>query len=123
MDVKRCLDTYVLIEIYMGNEKFTGYLNSEFVITDLILAEFYGIILRHYGESEADLWFKKLEKYSVPVPKEILIEAVKFRHERKKSGISFFDAVGYIFAMKKGYKFVTGDKEFEKLANVEFKKK
>ncbi|MEK6908937.1 MAG: PIN domain-containing protein [Nanoarchaeota archaeon] len=117
------LDTYVLIEIYLGNEKFTSYSNKDFIINDLILAEFYGVMLKDYGKSEADIWFNKLEEYSVPVNKEILKEAVKFRQENKKKDLSFFDAVGYIFALRNNYKFVTGDKEFEHLINVEFKKK
>ena len=122
-EIKRCLDTYALMEIYLGNEKFAGYLNVEFVINDLTLAEFYGVLLREYGEGEAELWFKKLERYSLPVSKELLIEAIKFRYENRKTDISFFDAVGYIFSLNNRYLFVTGDKEFEKFANVEFKKK
>ena len=121
-EIKRCLDTYALMEIYLGNEKFAGYLNVEFVINDLTLAEFYGVLLKEYGEGEAELWFKKLERYSVQVSKKILIEAVKFRHTNKKQNISFFDAVGYIFSLNNRYIFVTGDKEFEKLPGVEFVK-
>ena len=123
VEIKRCLDTYVLIEIARSNPKFAEYLNSEFVITDLTLAEFYSVLLREEGENVAEFWFKKLERYSVQVIKEILIEAIKFGHEHKKTNISFFDAVGYIFSIKNGYYFVTGDKEFEKMINVEFKKK
>ena len=123
MDEVKCLDTYALVEIKLGNPKFKDYLKSNFIIVDLILAEFYSVLLREENEDVADYWFKKLEGYSVSVNKEILIEAVKFRHKHKKSKISFFDAVCYIFALKKGYKFVTGDKEFENLDNVEFKKK
>ena len=37
--------------------------------------------------------------------------------------ISFFDAVGYVYSRENNYKFVTGDKEFEKLPNVQFMKK
>ena len=51
------------------------------------------------------------------------MEAIKFKYEHRKKDISFFDAVGYIFSLKKGYYFVTGDKEFENLPSVEFKKK
>lgn len=123
VEVRKCLDTYALVEIANGNAKFAGYLNSNFVITDLTLAEFYAVLLREEGEKVADYWFKKLERYSLLVIKEILIEAIKFRHEHKKQDISFFDAVGYTFSVKNGYYFVTGDKEFESLPNVEFKKK
>ncbi|MEK6861818.1 MAG: PIN domain-containing protein [Nanoarchaeota archaeon] len=121
--IKKCLDTYALIEIYLGNEKFTNYLEEDFVINDLILAEFYGVMLKNYGRNEADIWFNKLEEYSVSVDREILKEAVKFRQENKRKDLSFFDAVGYIFSLKNNYKFVTGDKEFEHMINVEFKKK
>src|SRR3989338_7101923 len=121
--VKKCLDTYALVEIANANPKFAEYLNSDFAITDLTLAEFYAVLLREEGEKVADYWFKKLERYSILVIKEILIEAIKFRHEHKKQNISFFDAVGYMFSVKNGYYFVTGDKEFESLQNVEFKKK
>ncbi len=122
MDGIKSLDTYALVEIKKGNPRFKDYFQSKFVIADLILAEFYSVLLREESEEIADYWFKKLEGYSAPVDKEILIEAVRFRHKNKKSGISFFDAVGYIFSLKKGYKFVTGDKEFENRINVEFKK-
>jgi len=121
--VIRCLDTYALVEIKLGNPKFTNYLKEDFVITDITLAEFYSVLLREENEEKADFWLKKLEAYSISVDKTVLIKAIKFRHQNKKTGISFFDAVGYIFAQENGYSFVTGDKEFENLKNVEFKKK
>jgi|SRR3989338_232172 len=123
VEIKRCLDTYALVEIAKENPKFAEYLNSEFVLTDLTLAEFYSVVLREEGEKVADYWFRRLERYALSVSKEVLIEAIKFKYENRKAGISFFDVVGYIFSIKNGYYFVTGDKEFEKLPNVEFKKK
>ncbi len=122
-EIKRCLDTYALVEIALNNQKFASYLSSEFVINDITFAEFYSILLREEGEKTANYWYKKLERYSLPVTKEMLIEAVRFRQIHKKTGISFFDAVGYIFSLKNRYLFVTGDKEFEHFPNVEFKKK
>src|SRR3989344_5868739 len=122
-EIKKCLDTYALIEISKGNLEYEPYLESDFVITNPTMAEFYLVLFREEGEKVADYWFKKLETYCSPANREILIEAVKFKHEKRKQNISFFDAVGYIFSVKNNYKFVTGDKEFEKLPNVEFKKK
>jgi len=122
MDVK-CLDTYALAEIYEGNQKFIKYLESPFVIADLTLAEFYSVLLRDKDENAADLWYNKLVTYTQPVLMRLLIEAVKFRYKHRKLGISFFDAAGYVFALRNGFKFVTGDKEFEKLENVEFVKR
>lgn len=122
MDVKKCLDTYALMEISQQNPEFEVYLDSDFVITEITLVEFYGVILREYDEKTAEYWFRKLEGYAVSVSKEILKEAVKFKHENRKADISFFDAVGYIFSLVSGYYFVTGDKEFKGLKNVEFRK-
>ena len=119
----KCLDTYALVEIANENEKFVKYLNEEIIINDLTLTEFYGVLLREEGENIANYWLKKLKVYSKEVELDILIEAIRFRQEHKKQNISFFDAVGYIFSIKNGAFFVTGDKEFENFVNVEFKKK
>ncbi len=120
---KWCFDTYALIEIAKGNEKFARFLNGSFVVTDITLAEFYAVLLREHDEKTADYWFGKFEAYSLPVDKRILIEAVKFRYEHRKADISFFDAVGYVFSVSEGYRFVTGDKEFEGREGVAFQKK
>lgn len=121
--MKKCLDTYALIEIKLGNPKFDRYLDIDFVITDITLAEFYSVLLREEDEKTADYLYKKFSSRSAPVDKIILKESVKFRHENKKTGLSFFDAVGYIFSIRNECLFVTGDKEFEDMENVEFVKK
>lgn len=114
----KCLDTYPLIEIAIGNEKFASLLNEEIIITDLTIAEFYYVILRKYDVATADFWYRKFAPYCTPVPKEILIKAVKFRHSNKKLYLSFFDCVGYVFAIENNCKFLTGGKEFEGFDNV-----
>ncbi|MEI6731552.1 MAG: PIN domain-containing protein [archaeon] len=123
VEVNKYLDTYALVEIKKGNPKFAGYLNSNFVINDLTLAEFCAVLLREEGEEVAREWHDKLSSISMFVDKDILFEAIKFRYENRKKNLSFFDAVGYTFAISKGYLFVTGDKEFEGLKGVEFVKK
>lgn len=114
----KCLDTYPLIEIAVGNEKFASLLNEDIVITDITIAEFYYVILRKYDVATADFWYRKFSPYCVPVTKEILIKAVKFRQSNKKLDLSFFDCVGYIFAMENNYKFLTGGEEFKGFNNV-----
>ena len=119
----KCFDTYPLIEIAAGNQKFVGLLNEEIIITDITLAEFYYVMLQKYDEAVADVWYKKFSQYSQNVSREVLVKAVTFRYNNKKKNLSFFDAVGYIFAKENGYLFVTGDKEFEEIEGVEFVKK
>ena len=45
---------------------------------------------------------------------------LKLRKQGKK--ISYVDAIGYQTALESGTKFLTGDKEFEELENVEYVK-
>ena len=99
-------DTYILWEISRANEKFSMYENEEFIISHLTLAEFYGIILREYNEATANYWLKKLLGNTRQVPLQTLIKAMKFRHAHKKQDVSFFDAVGYVFAQENKIPFV-----------------
>ncbi|MDP2924992.1 MAG: PIN domain-containing protein [Nanoarchaeota archaeon] len=121
--VVKCLDTYALMEIYNGNPKFSDYLSSNSIITGETIAEFYGVLLKEHDIEEADFWYKKLKFLVKNVSFEILVKAIKFKFENRKKGVSFFDSVGYIYSIENNLIFVTGDKEFEGLKNVEFIKK
>ena len=108
----KCLDTYALIEIALGNSKFANLINEEIVVTDITIAEFYYVILQRYDDATAQFWYRKFEPYCASVPRDILIKGVKFRKENSKDELSFFDCVGYIFSLENNHKFVTGDKAF-----------
>jgi len=116
----KCLDTYALVEINNGNPRFTRLLKGELVITDITMAEFYAILYRTYNLQTADYWHKQLSFFCRPVSREILLKASKFRIDNRKQDLSFFDCVGYIFALENNIPFVTGDKEFQHRKGVEF---
>ena len=115
-----CFDTFVLIEIARGNPKFEALLGEPFVIPDLILAEFFGVLLRDVGEDVAVLWTERLAGFSVDVSLPTLLRAQHFRREHRKTDMSFFDAVGYQFACDTGNSFVTGDTVFRGMKGVTF---
>ncbi len=119
MDGVRYLDTYALYEVMDGNPNFLHYLNQNFTISDLTLTEFYALLLRRFNQNTADYWANQFRIYSESTPFSILVKAVIFRKQTGKN-ISFFDAVGYMHAKENNYLFVTGDKEFETMQNVEF---
>ncbi len=121
MDIK-FLDTYALIEISKGNVNFLKYVKTKFVILDLILAEFYSVLLRETDEEIAEYWYKKFEAFALISPKEILKKAVKFRYEHRSEDLSFFDCVGYIYSIENNMNFVTGDRGFKDKEGVEFLK-
>jgi len=114
------IDTYALVEIADGNPKFVPLLQEKIVVNDITLAEFYFILYREYGLPTAEYWRKKLDYCTQPVARNVLLQAVRFRYDHKKSNLSFFDCVGYIFAQSNNVQFVTGDKEFKHLEGVEF---
>ncbi|MBI2145087.1 PIN domain-containing protein [Candidatus Woesearchaeota archaeon] len=118
-----CLDTSVLVEIARANPKFVQLIKEASVIPDPILAEFYGIVLREWDVQTAEYWFNKMGPFALQVTKEILKEAVKFRHDNKAKNLSFFDAVGYVYAVKSGHEFLTCDQDLEGLPGVRFVKK
>lgn len=119
----KCLDTYALIEIAKANPKFRKYTQKDFVIADVILAEFYWVLCRDFSVDIADSWFDRLTPYVVSTGSLLYQQSIKLRHERKKQKLTFFDCVGYTLARQRKIPFVTGDKEFEHLPGVEFIKK
>jgi uncharacterized protein len=122
MDMK-CLDTYALIEIHWQNPKFFHLINQQIVITDITMAEFYQWLYKEYDQLTADYWERKWEASCKSVSRNVLLRAVRFRQDNKKKCYSFFDCVGYIFAKENNMTFVTGDKEFKGLSQVEFIRK
>lgn len=116
----KCLDTYALVEIEAGNPKFAKILNEEFLITDLTMGEFYANLYKKYDQKTAEYWLKKLSPFCQPVSRDIIIKAIQYRIDNKSQNLSFFDCVGYMYALTNGLKFVTGDKEFKYKENVEF---
>jgi predicted nucleic acid-binding protein len=116
----RCLDTFALAEINNGNPKFAGLLSKDLVITDITMAEFYALMYKAYDLKTADYWHKKLSFFCKPVSRDILLKAARFRVDNSRQNLSFFDCVGYMYALENNMRFVTGDKEFRNKKGVEF---
>ena len=115
-----CLDTYALIEIALGNPKFSFLLTQDVVIPATTLAEFFWVLLRDKNKEEAEHWSAKLLPLTKPISPQLLLNAQQFRYDEKKHDLSFFDAVGYTFAQEQKSVFVTGDKEFKGRKGVRF---
>ena len=119
-------DTYALIEIEKGNENYTPYKKVNVVTTMLNVMEYYSSLLIDFKQEIAEEGFEYYSESSVAIPDEVLKEAVWFRLKmmkrfRKKDGRpSYVDCIGYVIAKRMGIKFLTGDKLFENMDNVEF---
>ncbi|MBN1385741.1 PIN domain-containing protein [Candidatus Woesearchaeota archaeon] len=115
-------DTYALMELVLLNKDYLRFDNSGFITTRLNLMELHYGILRKYGEETADRLIESLMAYTSTVPKDVVVEANKFKYGHRKKRLSYVDCIGYIMAKRTGIKFLTGDKEFEGMENVEFVK-
>ena len=114
-------DTYALIEIINGNKNYENYKKSQAITTILNLYELYYNLLKEHHE-EAKTYFVKILDLCVEIYPEFIIEASEFKLKHIKKNLSYADCLGYIMALRFGVKFLTGDKQFENLENVEFVK-
>ena len=116
-------DTYALYEIIEGGENYKRYTKSIVIVTTkLNLMElFYGLLIR-YDEKIANNFYEKFLPYCTGIEDNTIKKAMIFRALNKKRNLSYVDYIGYILAKQRNVKFLTGDKEFENMDNVEFVK-
>ena len=112
-------DTYAIIEIILSNPSYEKYKTFPVKLCILNIAEVYSIILRNKSKDEADKWLGNYNLELLEIAPKTMAEAVYFRFMRKNN-ISLTDAVGYILSLENNLKFLTGDKEFQNMPNVEF---
>ncbi|MBI2631601.1 PIN domain-containing protein [Candidatus Pacearchaeota archaeon] len=115
-------DSYAVIEILKENPNYAKFKEQPITIVLWNLAEIYYHCINSNLEKEADNLYSKFRKSVVEIDDETLQEAMKFKKEHKKQDLSYADCIGYIYAKKHNMVFLTGDKEFENLENVEFVK-
>lgn len=113
-------DTYAIVESFAGNEAYKRFFSSSFTVTHLNVAEFYSYLLRNNSMGYADELLGKMEFTIVPLNMELVKQATVFKLENNKRELSWADCIGYVAAKKLKLKFLTGDKEFKGMDNVEF---
>ena len=115
-------DTYAIIEMLKGNKNYFQYKNFPTSISQWNLAEIYYNSIINLVLGNPDEIYNLYKDAVVEINDDSLKEAMKFRKENKKKDVSYTDCIGYIYAKRNGLKFLTGDKEFENMPNVEFVK-
>lgn len=116
-------DSYAIIELENGNPNYEKYRGEPIIITIFNLAEIYWCFVNNLEEKESEEIYNQYSVCVKNISDEVLKEAMKFRKKHKNKDLSYTDCIGYIYALKNKMKFLTGDKEFEGMENVEFIKK
>ncbi|MBW2974101.1 PIN domain-containing protein [Candidatus Woesearchaeota archaeon] len=116
-------DTYAFFEIIEGNENYRKYSKDIIMITTkLNLMELHYGLMVEYGKEIADIYYDVLVRFVAEIDDWTIKEANVFRSEYNKRDLSYVDCIGYVIARSKNIRFLTGDKQFEDLENVEFVK-
>ena len=121
MALKYFFDSYAIIELEKGNPDYFKFKDEIITITVFNLAEIYWSFLNDVGKM-ADKLYESYKRCVVMIPDSVLKEAIKFRKNNKSKNLSYADCIGYMYALKNNLIFLTGDKEFKDLKNVEFVK-
>lgn len=111
-------DTYAFFEIIRGNPKYKPYTECQGITTIFNLAELNYNLKKEKDKKIADYY---TDRYSAFIA-EVSIDDIKNAMDLKTTyrDLSIPDAVGYTVAKKYNVKFLTGDKDFEVMENVEF---
>ena len=114
-------DTYALMEIINKNKNYEKYLDGDVIINTFIFAEYcYNLIKNNV--KERNFLIEEIKTGLRSVNPKLIEDAMKFRHKNKKRKLSMVDCISYLQAENLGVKFLTGDKRFENMENVEFVK-
>ena len=115
-------DTYAIIEVLKGNDKYLHFRNARIITSKLNVFEIYYYLLRTVGEEIAREIAKEYYTYVTEYDLNIISAASKLKHERNKRNLSMTDCIGYTLSKTYNIPFLTGDIEFENMDNVEFVK-
>ena len=111
-------DTYAFFEVINGNPNYKPYTEAKVITTVFNLAELNYNLKKENDKKIVDDYTDKYSKFVVEVNIEDIKRAMDFKTMHRK--LSIPDAIGYIIAKKHDVKFLTGDKDFEDMENVEF---
>lgn len=118
METEYFFDTYAFLEIFNRNPNYHQYVGARMHITKLNLFEMYFTLLRTEGESVAEHYAKEYAPFIVTYGLQTIASAAKIKMRNRQ--ISMTDAIGYATALRLGVKFLTGDKAFKGMPNVEY---
>lgn len=114
-------DTYALMEILQKNPNYEKYSELEPIINNFVFAEFCYNLFKD-KEKNAKEYIDEIKPAIKNINPGWIEEGMSFRIKWKDRKVSMADCIGYVMAKHLEIKFLTGDKEFKGMENVEFVK-
>jgi len=115
-------DSYALFEIMKGSPNYMPYSEFEITTCKLNIFELVHGFLRDKQAELAEIALKKYYSFAVDFDGDVIVAAAKLKILLNKRNVSMADCIGYALAKQLGVKFLTGDREFQGMDNVEFVK-
>jgi len=113
-------DTYALHEIISGNPAYKKYTAGVAAITTkLNLMELYYGLLLKYGKKTAEKYYQEFAEYAIEIDDDAIKKAMELKQTLKNKNLSYVDCIGYTLAQQRNIKFLTGDRQFQNMPNVE----
>lgn len=113
-------DTYAMFERLRASPAYAAYDREPVVTHQMNAYELAAALLREQPESRARTAIALLAPNYLEAELDDLFAGARFRAEHSAKRVSYVDALGYVLAMKHGMRFLTGDKAFRGLENVEY---
>ncbi len=113
-------DSYALIELLKANANYFRYTESDIIMTKLNLFEVYHAFAKYYGQERADRFLEDYREKTIDFDENVVRAAALMRIRFAQRRMSMTDVIGYAVAAMKNVKFLTGDRQFQDLPNVEF---
>lgn len=119
-ETEKFLDSYAIIEILKNNPGYAKAAEAEPVSTRLNLIEVAYHLLSELPKEKAVQIINSLKIKSLEIQENHVTKIAVFRKEHAKKNLSYIDCIGYVLAKENNIPFVTGDKQFQGMENVEF---
>ena len=116
------LDSYALIEIAKENKNYEKFNQTNNITTLMNLLEVHNRIIKDFSEVIADSVIQKLKRMVIDFDLEDIKLASRTKAKFRSKKLSYIDCLGYAISLRRDLIFVTGDKEFKDMENVEFVK-
>ena len=121
-DTRFFFDTYAIIEMIKGNPNYRKYLNKDLITSDMNLFELHLHLMREFGRELATTIIEECYEKVIEFDIIDIENTTQFKIENSNLRPSIPDSLGYNLAKRHGLSFLTGDKAFEGMENVEFVK-
>ncbi len=111
-------DSFALIELRKQNPHYISYKTTNLIITENALLEFSYYLLRE--QKDAKQTIEQFWQYTRQITQTVAYASIKMKYALRDKKLSYADCLGYCLARELNVPFLTGDKQFKDLPNVEW---